>query len=217
MNLSEQGDYYCERLDLTFWSEPLNAVTNAAFILAALVMLYRLRGTGLVWGYALAAILAAIGTGSFLFHTFATNWAALTDVAPIGIFILLYLFLVAKDYLDLPVWASVLVMLGFLPYAYVAYPFFDSLPFFNISDFYWVVPVLLVLFAPLVWRKNATTAVGMIAGALILCISITLRSFDLLLCSRFPTGTHIFWHILNGVMLGWMIEVYRRHMVGKAV
>jgi hypothetical protein len=26
-------------------------------------------------------------------------------------------------------------------------------------------------------------------------------------------GTHFLWHILNGLMLGWMIEVYRRHML----
>jgi hypothetical protein len=28
-------DNYCERTDAAFWSEPLNAVTNGAFILAA--------------------------------------------------------------------------------------------------------------------------------------------------------------------------------------
>jgi hypothetical protein len=25
-------------------------------------------------------------------------------------------------------------------------------------------------------------------------------------------GTHFWWHILNGIMLGWMIEVYRRYV-----
>jgi hypothetical protein len=29
----------------------------------------------------------------------------------------------------------------------------------------------------------------------------------------FPLGTHFGWHLLNAVMLGWMIEVYRRHML----
>jgi hypothetical protein len=26
-------------------------------------------------------------------------------------------------------------------------------------------------------------------------------------------GTHLFWHLLNAVMLGWMIEIYRRHVL----
>jgi hypothetical protein len=29
-------------------------------------------------------------------------------------------------------------------------------------------------------------------------------------------GTHFLWHILNGVMLGWMIHVYIRHMLARA-
>ena len=42
---------------------------------------------------------------------------------------------------------------------------------------------------------------------------IALRgSIDEALCGAFPLGTHFLWHILNGIMLGWMIEVYRRHM-----
>ena len=36
MDLTRQMDLYCERLDPGFWAEPLNAVTNLSFILAAL-------------------------------------------------------------------------------------------------------------------------------------------------------------------------------------
>ena len=211
MNLFEQGDYYCERTDLTFWSEPMNAVTNLAFIIAALIMYRRLQGSNLVGGDVLVAILTAIGIGSFLFHTFATNWAALADVIPIGLFILVYLFLVARVFLEFPIWGALLATAAFVPYAYVLFPIVDSLPFFQISDFYWLVPILLCLVAPLVRRKNKVTAQGMVIGAVILCLSITLRSLDIDHCHHFPTGTHIFWHILNGIMLGWMIEVYRRH------
>jgi hypothetical protein len=28
-----------------------------------------------------------------------------------------------------------------------------------------------------------------------------------------PWGTHFLWHIFNAVMLAWMIEDYRRHML----
>ena len=62
-------DGYCERLGPGLWAEPVNAVTNAAFLVAAAVMWWRCAG--LWWSRALCAVLAAIGVGSGLFHTFA--------------------------------------------------------------------------------------------------------------------------------------------------
>jgi hypothetical protein len=45
-----------------------------------------------------------------------------------------------------------------------------------------------------------------------------LRTLDEPFCATFPIGTHFLWHLLNALMLGWMIEVYRRHMLaGRAV
>jgi aspartyl-tRNA(Asn)/glutamyl-tRNA(Gln) amidotransferase subunit C len=35
--------------------------------------------------------------------------------------------------------------------------------------------------------------------------------------TQIPLGTHFLWHILNGIMLGWMIEVYRRHMLAPPI
>ena len=55
----------------------------------------------------------------------------------------------------------------------------------------------------------------MLIGAALLTVSISLRSGDEMICEAVPLGSHFLWHCLNGRMLGWMIEVYRRHMVGK--
>ncbi|MBM7066663.1 ceramidase domain-containing protein [Actibacterium sp. 188UL27-1] len=207
--LAAQIDGYCERTDFTFWAEPVNAITNAAFLIAAVIMWQRSRGLPLA--QLLCAILGAIGLGSFLFHTFATQWAALTDVIPIGIFILVYLFAVNWHFVGWPLWAALIGTAGFLPYAAGATILFDSLPFFRISDFYWSVPMLLVIYAAVLWRRMPQTARGMVIGAGILCVSISIRSVDMTVCPQFPLGTHFLWHCLNGVMLGWMIEVYRQH------
>ncbi len=209
MGLSHQFDNYCERTDLTFWSEPLNAVTNAAFLIAAVVM-WR-RSGGVPQAQVLCAILFAIGIGSFLFHTFATRWAALADVVPIGLFILFYLYLVHRYVVGWPLWVSVFATALFLPYVAAAVPLFNALPFFHISNFYWTVPLLLFLYGPLLYRRVPETARGMMIGGVILCLSITLRSLDAPLCDVLPFGTHIGWHLLNAVMLGWMIEVFLRH------
>ena len=52
-------DAYCERLSAAYWAEPVNAVTNLAFLLAAWVMWRRTEGLPL--GRAMSAVLAAIG------------------------------------------------------------------------------------------------------------------------------------------------------------
>ena len=208
MDWFEQIDGYCERTDFTYWSEPLNAVTNLAFIIAAIVM-WR-RSAGVPGARVLCVILFAIGVGSYLFHTHATLWAAMADVAPIGIFILTYLFLTNRDIVGMSWWAAFLVTSLFAPYAYVMVPLLDRMPFFHISDFYWTVPLLLLIYAAFL---RCVVGQGFVIGAAILCLSITLRSVDEMWCAHWPIGTHIFWHGLNGVMLGWMIHVYVRHML----
>jgi len=59
-------DGYCERVDAAFWSEPINAITNVTFLIAAIWVWRRPELT--VMGRVLTIILELIGIGSFLFH-----------------------------------------------------------------------------------------------------------------------------------------------------
>ena len=145
MDWFEQIDGYCERTDFTYWSEPLNAVTNIAFIIAA-VILWR-RSAGVPIARLLTAVLFMIGVGSYLFHTHATIWALLLDVTPIGAFILIYLFAVNRDFIPMKGWIAFIATLGFFPYAVGVVWLTAQAPFFAISNFYWTVPTLLVLYA----------------------------------------------------------------------
>lgn len=217
MDWAAQIDIYCERTDFTYWSEPLNALTNFFYLFGAIWAFRRNREPELVLARGLAVLLGCIAVGSFLFHTHATSWASTADVTPIGLFILTYLFAVHRDVLGLKWWLAAGATLLFLPYAAVMVPLINRLPFFSISNFYWTVPVLLVVYAPFVARVAPATARGMLIGAAILTLSICLRSLDLLLCDVWPIGTHIFWHTLNAIMLPFMIEVYRRHRLAHPV
>jgi hypothetical protein len=211
MNLTDRIDGYCERLDFSFWAEPVNALTNLAFLVAALIM-WR-RSAGVPMARALAGVLFAIGIGSFLFHTLATVWAALADTLPILAFILLYLFAVHRDVLSWPGWAAGLATAGFPPYAAGVTVVLRDVPFLGVSSFYWTVPILLVIYGAILRHRFPALARGFAVGAAILTLSITARSLDTALCAAFPVGTHLFWHLLNAVMLGWMIEIYRRHVL----
>lgn len=207
-------DGYCERTGPEYWSEPVNALTNLAFLVAAGIMWPRVRG--LATGQVLVVVLAMIGVGSWLFHTHANPLTGLMDVAPIVAFILIYVFAATRDFLGQRPVVAAGVALAFIPYAIVMTPVFRALPFFEVSAFYWPVPVLILGYAAWLRGVAPATTRGLAIGAALLCASLTFRSLDIALCEAVPFGTHFMWHILNGVMLGWMVEVWRRHVAGNA-
>lgn len=217
MDWTAQVDSYCERMDLSYWAEPVNALTNAAFLIAAFVMRRRVRGQGLPLAMALVVILAAIGVGSFLFHTHATRWAALADVLPIFLYILLYIYIANRAYCQMRLWPAIGLTALFIPYAAALTPVFVRLGVGGGSAGYAPVPLLILIYAILLRNRLPAVSKGLAAGAGILILSLIFRTVDLPACHDFPLGTHFMWHILNGIMLGWMIEVYRRHaMTQKA-
>ncbi len=205
-------DGYCERLSPAYWAEPVNAVTNAAFLLAAWVMWRRVRGQGLPLANLLVAILAVIGLGSYLFHTHAQVWAALADTTPILLFILVYIFAVNRDIWRLSTPKAAGLTALFIPYAALTIPVFQLVPGLGGSSAYAPVPLLILIYAYLLRARRPQVARGLAVGAVILIASITFRALDAPLCARIPMGTHFMWHLLNATMLGWMIEVYRRAM-----
>jgi hypothetical protein len=206
-------DAYCERTGPDYWSEPVNAVTNAAFLIAAAVMAWRLRGQHVPLAWSMVAVLVAIGMGSYLFHTHANGLTALMDVVPILGFILLYVFAATRDFLGARPWVAGAVTLAFIPYAAVLVPVFAMIPGLGSSAGYMPVPLLILGYAVLLARCAPATARGMAIGAGILLLSLLFRTIDEPICTRLPLGTHFLWHILNAIMLGWMIEIYRRHKI----
>ena len=131
MDLSKPIDIYCERLDIGIWAEPINAVTNAAFILAAIFMWLRCKN--LVEGRILSFILFSIGCGSFLFHTFGQTWAAILDVTSILIFILTYIFFANRRFLAWSKMVSLIGVILFFPYQLLFASILSNIQFFGSS------------------------------------------------------------------------------------
>ena len=211
MYLSQSIDIYCERLDVGIWAEPINAVTNFAFILAAIIMWIRCKN--LVEGRVLAFLLFSIGCGSFLFHTFAQTWAAILDVTPILIFILTYIYAANRRFL---VWSKRMSITGvilFLPYQFLVVSILSSIQFFGSSAQYVPVAILIFFYSALLHKSKTNLSRELFVGATILSLSIFARTIDEPLCLIVSVGTHFIWHILNAIMLSWMIEILRRHML----
>ena len=213
MDWTQQIDSYCERLSPAYWAEPVNAVTNAAFLIAAFIMWRRLKGQEAPLAYLLVFILAGIGIGSYLFHTHARVWAAIADTVPILLYILVYIFAVNRDIWGLRPRGALVLTLLFFPYAALTVPMFQLIPGIGSSAGYAPVPLLILIYAALLRRRAPDIARGLVIGATILIASITFRALDMPICGQFPLGTHFMWHVLNAIMLGWMIEVYRKALI----
>src|SRR5215469_8671870 len=101
MDWSTPIDLYCERTDASFWAEPANTLTNAAFLIAAAAAFWLWHRAGSRdWpALALIIVVVAVGIGSFAFHTLATRGAVLADIIPIAIFIYGYLWLALHRFL----------------------------------------------------------------------------------------------------------------------
>ena len=211
MDLFKSIDIYCERLDIGIWAEPINAVTNVAFILASIFMWLRCKN--LVEGRVLFFLLFSIGCGSFLFHTFAQTWAAILDVAAILIFILTYIFIANRNFLAWSKMVSVFGVILFFPYQLLLANILSNIQFFGSSVQYIPVAILIFIYSGLLRKTEPNLSRGLLIGAVILCLSIVFRIIDEPLCSVLSVGTHFVWHILNAIMLSWMIEILRRHML----
>ena len=207
----EKVDIYCERVDPSFWAEPLNAITNAAFLIAAVVC-WRVaakknRQDALT--LILVANLIAIGVGSFLWHTFAEGWAGAADTIPILTFILIYLYAATVRFLEQPVWISIGAPIAFIGFAIGFLSLWNAyLPSVNGSQGYFPVLILLIGFGLLLARRSHPAAKYLIAAAALFSLSLTFRSVDEALCEAIPIGTHIWWHMLNGLLLGVVLMAF---------
>ena len=195
-------DIYCERTGPEFWSEPVNAVTNLGFILAAIFaarLILRaensVRRDPAVW--LLAALICMIGIGSGLFHTYATRWALLSDVIPIALFILIYTWYAVRRFVGAPVWGCALAVAAVLGLAMAVPP----LTGFRGGSYVAALTALIVIGGYLKAARSHPAGGALLSAAAVFAVSLTLRTIDEPLCGSFPLGTHFLWHLFNAVVL----------------
>jgi Ceramidase len=217
-------DGYCERTDASFWSEPVNALSNAGFMVAAAVLFARWRRAGgRDWpALYLIIVVAVVGTGSFLFHTFANRWSQLADVVPIAIFIYSYFLLAMRRFVGLGIVPAVVLTLGFAAFSFGFQRVFvllfgvRGLELTNTSVGY--VPAALALFgvgAALLRLARATplrreAGRALLRAAVLFAISLSFRTVDRAFCPAWPLGTHFVWHVLNALLLFMLVDAATR-------
>lgn len=199
MDWSRPVDLYCERLGPSFWAEPINAITNASFLIAAVAAFLLWRRGERDWpALALIAVTFLIGIGSFIFHTVATRGAALFDTVPIAVFIYGYLWLALRRFLGLSVWMApgLVIAFGLLSYA-------EGLvvPRGTLNGSHAYLPALAALLVVGWLTREAGPRRLLFSAAAVFAVSIFFRSIDQAVCAALPLGTHFLWHSLNGLVL----------------
>ena len=204
---------YCERGgDGSFWAEPLNAWSNGAFHLASiLAFVIWLTAPGSrrgIFELLLIVLVFIIGTGSFLFHTLANRWSTLADVAPIGIFMLLYFGYTLKRFAGL---GWILTVFGLGVFAYVLWQFGQIRcgPTLCLEGSIAYFPAFAVLSIMGLWLVVAghAASTSLIGASIVFAVSLTLRTVDKTWCSATVfgdfgnVGTHLWWHLLNALLL----------------
>lgn len=224
MSWTEKIFAYCERgSDPGFWAEPLNAISNAAFVIAAIVAFSiwraRQRGSSPPGRVELALIIlvGVIGVGSFLFHTLATRWAAIADTAPIGVFMLAYLAYAGIRFLQLGVLGT-LVLLGLFIAAHPALAAIQVPILRTLGAAIGYVPALVALFGVGAWATLRRQPAGpwLLAGGTLFLLSLTARTLDRQICQAtsiggYTAGTHFLWHLLNAGLLFLLLVAALRH------
>jgi hypothetical protein len=197
--------YYCERLTSDFWAEPVNAVTNIAFIIAAILLVPKLlrspKNKTKPLDLALLIILiAAIGIGSFLWHTIpgpVTEWA---DNIPILLFISFYLLSFLYRIAELK---TTIILAWFVSYHIfnIGIQYLFSADTLNGSIFYLPTLITLIFITLYTLYTRYPFSSYFIKAVIIFTISLVFRTIDFSVCETFSIGTHFIWHIMNAYVL----------------
>lgn len=190
---------YRERLgDPAFWAEPLNALTNASFLIAACFAweLSSRRNTNTRTTIVLLFLASLIGVGSFVFHTVPNYFTMWLDVIPIASFQILFLWLAGSKMLGLSLRATIALVVGVTGLSFVFFPMNQPL---NGSMFYLPVFTAMLTIGLLLSRRFTHERYLLVAAAGCFALAITARTVDMMVPWAF--GTHFLWHSLNGVVV----------------
>lgn len=201
----EVVDLYCERTSPDFWAEPVNALTNILFLVGAWFAWRRAKviDANSIGVKLLLGLMCAIGIGSFLFHTFATQWARVLDVIPILFFQLVYAWLYCREVIKTRFIFALVVVLGYFTSALFGRQFPQIL---NGSLIY--APAILVLLMLGIYHVATRRFERYILlGAIgVFIVALTCRTLDNIICPYFPLGIHFMWHVCNALVLYMMLR-----------
>jgi len=217
-------DLYCERNAAHFWNEPLNALSNLAFVLVAVIAWNYARRQQLndAWQYIVIILAGLIGAGSFLFHTFASSWAEIADIIPIWLFVFSYTLLTIYRLTQESVVKTLLIAAFILTISltvaiYTSADLTNDTPrqplVLNGSLQYAPAVVILVIFTLAAQLRAHPIRHHLWAATGLFLVALLFRTIDQSSCNiTHGHGTHFLWHIFDALMIAVLLHAMIRHM-----
>jgi hypothetical protein len=198
---------YCERTAVGLWGEPLNAVSNVAFLVASGLLLWLLtrdRRAAPSSVRLLPVLLGVVGLCSLAFHTVATPLTAALDSLSILVFVLAAVVLIAHS-----MWGVRWRWAWLAAPAFAAFAVgFDAAlvglagPGAAVGGYLPALLGLVGIGVALRLRPDLRRyGVLLLRASAVFAVSLTARTLDRPLCTHVPTGTHFIWHVFNAVVL----------------
>jgi hypothetical protein len=212
---------YCERTAAGLWGEPLNAVTNLAFLVASGLLLWLLTRREPALGLdrqggvrqrraapnsvrLLPVLLGVVGLCSLAFHTLRTPFTAALDALSILAFVLAAVVVIAHWMWGVPWRWAWLAAPAFAVFAVGLDAALVGLAGERgaLGGYLPALVGLVGIGAALRWRPELRRYGTLLLWAsAVFAVSLTARTLDLPLCAHLPVGTHFIWHTLNAVVL----------------
>jgi len=205
--MTPNGPLYCETgHPWLFMAEPVNTITNAFIIIAAIFALRDIKRARVdvpIDLVILLFLLFATGIGSFFWHGFRTRVALAFDALP-G---LAFLFVFAGLWMR-ALWGGLVGLLGAIALLaasilslYLGRMYLSGLsgmpPAIFLVPAYATVAVVGIILATVTTHRFGQRPAQLGAVALAAAITAAVcRSIDLMMCGIIPFGTHFIWHIL---------------------
>jgi hypothetical protein len=190
----------CERIGPELLAEPLNALTNASFLIAAGAawLLARRLGRLSIDVWVLLGLSFSVGIGSGLWHTLATPWAMMLDVVPILLFVLWFIWVYTRSVAGMPTPLAVAAVIAFLVSSFFAK---EVLAVLNPSLTYTPALAAILVLGVFHAQHRRTARYSLLAATGAYALALIFRILDEAVCPAFPIGTHFLWHSLNGLVV----------------
>ena len=192
-------DVYCERIGPGLLAEPLNALSNISFLLAAWAawVLAKRTGTLSAGVRVLIALAASVGIGSILWHTYPVSLTLILDIVPILIFLIWYIWLYTRNVIGMRSLFAVASGAAFLLGTFLAIPYSDVLHGALVYTPGLIVALVLGVFHA---TERSVARFTLLAAAGVYLAALFFRTVDNEVCPVLPIGTHFLWHILIGLV-----------------
>lgn len=184
----------------------LNQFSNIAFIIGAIYTWHTWKqlDSDDYFSLLLIILVALIGLGSFIFHTFPSDKTIWVDLIPIQIFGLSYFAYIGTKYFKA---SNFKIFLALVAFFFARQYWIVYMPRGALGGGIIHIPTLFLLLtcSLLLLSKYKKFSAMLLTAGIIYILALIIRAFDKQITMEFPIGAHWIWHILTALTASILI------------